>query len=48
MSKFKQPRGVCECGDSIRSAIGECPDRNHREYTHCPKQRAITTKAGEK
>ncbi|WJN62992.1 hypothetical protein [Streptomyces phage phiScoe25] len=42
--KWEKPRGVCECGDSIRSAIGSCPDRYHREYLCCPKQKAIRTK----
>ncbi|WP_329289494.1 hypothetical protein [Streptomyces pseudovenezuelae] len=41
--RWEKSRGVCECTDSIRSAIGECPDRWHREYTHCPKQKPIST-----
>jgi hypothetical protein len=41
--RWEKPRGVCECTDSIRSAIGKCPDRGHREYTHCPKQKQIST-----
>ncbi|ATI18841.1 hypothetical protein SEA_DIANE_57 [Streptomyces phage Diane] len=50
MSRYGQwtkPRGTCECGDSIRTAIGTCPDRWHREYTFCPKQKPIKTQREE-
>jgi hypothetical protein len=30
------PGPPCVCSDSIRSAVGHCPPRGHREYGHCP------------
>ena len=41
--KWEKPRGVCECTDSIRSAIGKCPEKGHREFYSCPKQKKVTT-----
>ena len=29
----------CLCADSVRSAIGSCPEEGHREYGSCPKRR---------
>jgi hypothetical protein len=28
----------CICTDSIRSVIGSCPGRGHREYYFCPRR----------
>jgi hypothetical protein len=45
--RWSKPRGVCECGDSIRTMLGTCPSRGDREYTSCPKQKPIQTKREE-
>ncbi|QOV06182.1 hypothetical protein KGG72_gp52 [Streptomyces phage Salutena] len=45
--RWEKPRGVCECGDSIRTALGTCPERGHREFLCCPKQDVIKTKREE-
>ncbi|MEU4984864.1 hypothetical protein [Streptomyces sp. NPDC021969] len=47
MTRWTKPRGVCECTDSIRSSLGTCPDRRHREFLCCPKQNRIKTKREE-
>lgn len=41
--KWEKGHGVCECTDSIRSAIGRCPEKGHREYFMCPKQKKLST-----
>lgn len=33
------PADPCLCTDSIRSVIGSCPEKGHREYESCPKRR---------
>ncbi|ATI18997.1 hypothetical protein KGG85_gp57 [Streptomyces phage Tefunt] len=40
---WQKPRGTCECTDSIRSAIGTCPEKGHREFFSCPKQSKLST-----
>ncbi len=30
------PGPPCVCTDSIRSVLGYCPEKSHREYGHCP------------
>ncbi|MGW6600558.1 hypothetical protein [Streptomyces sp. NPDC055036] len=41
--KWEKSRGVCECSDSIRSAIGRCPEKGDPEFFFCPKQSRLTT-----
>lgn len=31
----------CICSDSIRSVIGTCPERGHREYYMCPQRKGL-------
>lgn len=37
----KNDEARCVCGDSVRSVIGTCPPRGHREFYSCPKREGL-------
>lgn len=39
--EWEDERDDCVCTDSIRSAIGKCPEKGHREYYLCPRREGL-------